>query len=81
MLTVDKLLMFLHRENIPEYAYGIYQEKDNAICIDKINDEWLVYYADRGVRNDLGWGKTEAQALNLLKLFLLKEYVWNRKKP
>lgn len=79
MLTIDKLINYLNKQNVPEYAYGIYQEKDDAICVDKVNGEWLVYYSERGVRNELGWGKTEPQALNILRLFLLEGYVWDKR--
>ena len=76
--TVDQLLSFLDRKNIPADAYSFYKDKDKdkdeAFCIEKVGDEWLVYYSERGAKNELGWAKSEGQALNLLKLFLLEAY-------
>ena len=72
--TVDQLLDFLDRKKIPADAYSFNKDKNDAFCIEKVSDEWLVYYSDRGVRNELGWAKSEGQALNLLKLFLLEAH-------
>jgi hypothetical protein len=72
--TIDLLVEFLDRKNIPRASYSFYKDKDESYCIDKIGNEWLVYYSERGTRNELGWAKNEAQALNILKLYLLQEY-------
>jgi len=72
--TTDELVDFLDRTNIPADAYSFYRDKDDAFCIDKIGGEWLIYYSERGTRNELGWAKSEGQALNLLKLFLLEAH-------
>lgn len=72
--TTNELVDFLERKNIPSDAYSFYRDKDDAYCIEKIDGEWLVYYSERGTKNELGWAKNEGQALNLLKLFLLEAY-------
>lgn len=71
--TTNLLVEFLDRMNIPRNTYSFYKDKDEAYCIDKIGNEWLVYYSERGTKNELGWAKNEAQALNILKLYLLEE--------
>lgn len=74
MWTVGELVIFLDRKGIPSSSYGIYEEKDEAFCLQKYGEEWGVYYSERGHRNELGWGKTESQALDILKLFLLEAH-------
>lgn len=72
--TADELLEFLDRKKIPAESYSFSKDKNDAFCIEKVGDEWLVYYSERGAKNELGWAKSEGQALNLLKLFLLEAY-------
>ncbi|RJG12036.1 hypothetical protein D3879_01535 [Pseudomonas cavernicola] len=74
MWTVKELISFLDRKGISTSSYGIYEEKNEAFCLQKSGEEWVVYYSERGNRNELGWGKTEAQALDILKLFLLESH-------
>jgi hypothetical protein len=70
--SVNELYSFLEREGIPRTAYSIGTDQDESYCLVPQGDEWLVYYSERGNRNELGWGKTEEQGLNLLKLFVLE---------
>lgn len=70
--TVSELLAFFDRKSVPRDAYAIYADADESYCLVQEGNEWLVYYSERGSRNHLGWGKTEAQALNILKLFVLE---------
>lgn len=72
--TTSELSKFLDSKNIPNSSYAFYASKDDAICLDKVGDEWLVYYFERGEKQPLAWGKTEAQALNVMKLFLLEAH-------
>ena len=70
--TTRELADFLRKRNIPDSAYSFDGDKDDAICVRRVGAEWLVYYSERGQANELAWGKTEAQALNVLKVFLLE---------
>jgi hypothetical protein len=70
--TADQLRDFLDRRGIPRAAYSIGGDQNESYCLVREGAEWLVYYSERGQRNELGWGKTESQALNLLKLFVLE---------
>lgn len=72
--TEEELVKFLDRKNISANSYSLYRDKDEAFCIDKIGNEWLIYYSERGVKNELAWAKSEAQAFNVLKLFLLEAH-------
>jgi hypothetical protein len=72
--TIQELTEFLNRKSIPPDSYSFYVDKDDAFCIEKTDGNWLVYYSERGTRNELGWAKSEEQALNLLKLFLLEAH-------
>ena len=63
---------FLDGKGISPNSYSLNFDKDEAFCINQVGGEWLVYYSERGERNELGWGKSEAQALNILKLFVLE---------
>jgi hypothetical protein len=72
--TPQELIAFLERKGITPSAYSIDADRDDALCLVREGSEWLVYYSERGQRNQLGWGKTEAQGLNLLKLFLLEAH-------
>ena len=70
-LTVSELVAFFQVERIPVDAYSLYADKDDAYCLTREGNEWMVYYSERGKRNELGWGKNEGQGLNLLRLFVL----------
>jgi len=70
--SVEKLVAFFGRLGIPQNAYSIYSDQDESYCVVREGNEWLIYYSERGHRNHLGWGKSESQALNLLKLFVLE---------
>lgn len=72
--TEQELVDFLNRKNIPADSYCLHGEKDEAFCLAQIGEEWLIYYSERGTRNELAWAKTLAQALNVLKLFLLEAH-------
>lgn len=70
--SVEELIAFFDRLEIPKNAYSIYSNQDESYCVVREGSEWLIYYSERGRRNHLGWGKNESQALNLLKLFVLE---------
>jgi hypothetical protein len=70
--TSDQLREFLDRHGVPRTVYSIGADQDESYCLVRIGAEWLVYYSEKGNRNELGWGKSESQALNLLKLFVLE---------
>lgn len=72
--TTQELVEFLNKVKIPADSYSLYSAKDEAYCLEKAGEEWLVYYSERGTRNELGWAKSEGQALNLLKLFLIEAH-------
>ncbi|NHR08734.1 hypothetical protein HA052_26455 [Chromobacterium haemolyticum] len=72
--TQQELIEFCNRKNIPLDAYSFYKDQDDSFCLEKIGGEWLIYYSERGSKNELAWAKSEAQALNILKLFLLEAF-------
>ena len=72
--TTQERIDFCDRKNIPSESYALYADKDEAFCLDKQGEEWRIYYSERGKKNELAWAKNEAQALNILKLFLLEAH-------
>jgi hypothetical protein len=72
--TKEKLMEFLDRAKIRPDSYSLSGDKDEAYCIAQAGNEWVVYYSERGRRNELAWGKTEDQALDVLKLYLLRAH-------
>jgi hypothetical protein len=72
--TKQQLVDFCNRKNIQPDAYSFYGDKDDAFCLDKVGNEWLIYYSDRGTKNELAWARNEGQAINVLKLFLLEAH-------
>jgi hypothetical protein len=70
--TVEQLVAFFDQQGIPKNAYSIYIDQAESYCLAREGQEWLVYYSEKGHRNHLGWGKTESQALDVLKLFVLE---------
>ncbi len=68
----QQLCDFFDHQGVPRNAYSIGEDQDESYCLVQHGSEWLVYYSERGHRNELGWGKTEDQGLNLLKLFVLE---------
>ena len=73
MWTIDKLRQYFKDQGIPESYFGLYRDVDDAFCVEKRGDEWLVYFSERGKRRELGWGKTESQALDILRLYVVEE--------
>ncbi|WP_156116563.1 hypothetical protein [Massilia sp. 9096] len=76
-LSIEKVTKYLTEKKIPEDAYAFYSDREDAFCIDKVGEEWLIYYVERGKRIELAWGKTESQALDVLRLYLLHEFKMN----
>lgn len=72
--TQQQIIDFFNRKNIDPESYSFYKDKDEAYCLDKLGCEWLIYYSEKGKKNELGWAKSEPQALNILKLFLLEAH-------
>lgn len=72
--TKKQLLEFLERADIRQDSYSLSGDKNEAYCIAQVGSEWAVYCFERGVRNALAWGKTESQALDVLKLYLLEAH-------
>lgn len=72
--TQQQLIDFCDRKNIDPDSYSFYKDKNEAYCLDKLGSEWLIYYSERGKKNELAWAKSEPQALNILKLFLLEAH-------
>ena len=70
--TVESIVAFFGRRGIPHNAFSIYSDKNEAYCLVREGEEWLIYYSERGARNHLGWAKNEPQALDVLKLFVLE---------
>lgn len=72
--TTAELAQFLTTKNVAVSTYSFYAQRDGAICLDKVDDEWLVYYCERGIRTELAWARSEAQALDYLRLFVLEAH-------
>jgi hypothetical protein len=72
--TTTEVASFLAWKNVPADAYSFYAQRDDAICLDKIDDEWLVYFSERGTRRELAWADSEAQALDYLRLIVLEAH-------
>lgn len=43
--TTVQLAEYLSRNGIPESAYSFNADKDEAFCISKVGQDWLVYYS------------------------------------
>jgi hypothetical protein len=52
-MTPSGLRREFERLGIRRNAYGIQVERDEAYCLLREGDEWLVFYAERGHRNDV----------------------------
>lgn len=72
--TTDELTAFLDARKIPKSSYSFKDHKDDAICLQKVGEEWVVYYSERGQVDELARCATEAKALNIMKLFLLESH-------
>jgi hypothetical protein len=73
--TPSEFGAFCERKGIPKSAYSLFAERDESYCVEKTGPaEWLIYYSERGRKNELAWAKNEHQALNVLSLFLLEAF-------
>lgn len=72
--TQQQLIDFFNRKNIDPDSYSFCEDKDEAYCLEKIGDEWSIYYSEKEGRNELAWAKSESQALNILKLFVFEAH-------
>jgi hypothetical protein len=70
--TQQEMVDFCDRKKILRTSYSFYADRDDAFCMDVVGLEWRIYYSERGTKNELAWAKSEEQALNILKLFLLE---------
>lgn len=73
-LTVEQLCNFLDSLGIPRDAYSVSGHLDDAYCVVKVGQEWLIYYSERGSRDELAWAKSYSQALNILRLFVMNGF-------
>lgn len=73
-MKTDDLVAYLARVGVPNHAFSIYGDRDEAYCVERVGGEWMIYYSERGKKNQLGWAKSEEQAMDLLKLFVLEGY-------
>jgi len=74
MWTIEKIKKYFVNQGVPEHYFGFYEDKDDAFCIEKKENEWLIYFSERGNKKELGWGKSESQALDILRLFVIEEF-------
>jgi hypothetical protein len=74
IMKADDLIAYLARIGVPNHAFSIYEDRDEAYCVERVGGEWMIYYSERGVKNQLGWAKSEDQAMDILKLFVLEGY-------
>jgi len=73
-LTAEQVCSFLDSLGIPPDAYSLSGHLDDAYCVVKVGQEWLIYYAERDSRNELAWAKSYPQALNILRLFVMNGF-------
>jgi hypothetical protein len=52
-MTPTGLRREFERLGVRRNAYGIGLERDDAYCLLRDGDEWLVFYSERGRRNDV----------------------------
>ena len=72
---IKESIAFLKRYGIPDHEFAIYEEKEDAICLEKVNSEWLIYYSERGSKYPQGWAKDEIQALELFCKIVLHGFL------
>ncbi len=51
--NLDSLDQELIKLGVPKNYYSLGREKNERTCVIKEDDEWLVYYFERGSREDL----------------------------
>jgi hypothetical protein len=62
-MTVEELRDELFRRGVPEDAYSLQGgARDECYVLDPTGSEWVVYYAERGLRTDERRFRTEAEA-------------------
>lgn len=44
---IELLKLTLEKFNIFEREYAIFEEKDEAMCLDRLFDYWITYYSDK----------------------------------
>ena len=69
--TTATLADFFAARGVPSHAYSFYLQRDDAICLDKVDNEWLVYFSERGARRELAWASSEAEALDYVRGIVL----------
>lgn len=60
-ITIKSLMNFLEKLNIPHYEYSVGYAED-AICIEKEEDNWIVYDGERGNKFQLKRFNNEQEA-------------------
>jgi hypothetical protein len=52
-MTPTSLRRDFERLGVNRWVYGIGRERDEAYCLVREGDDWLVFYSERGQRNDV----------------------------
>lgn len=74
-MNKNDLVKILKTSLISHYNYSIDDiEKDEAYHLAKENNQWIIFYMERGKRNILGTYKTESEACQALHK-ILKPYL------
>ena len=61
-MTRKELLILLEKEHIPKHYYSLEGGLPNdALCLNKINSSWVVYYSEMGEKyNEIGFPSEES---------------------
>ncbi len=61
-LDISLLELILRQEGVPESAYSIGEYSEEALCIEQVGDQWLVYFGEHGMVHNAEAFEDEALA-------------------
>lgn len=61
-----ELLDELDKLNVPTSYYSIKGPMEDRICLDKEKEQWVVFYAERGLKSELGTFRAESEACEFM---------------
>lgn len=64
MLKFNELKSYLNGKGIPEDSYSINEINDETLCIIEENNQWHVFYSERGLRTEEFYYHDESLAIS-----------------
>lgn len=63
---MEVLLITLYRFDVREREFSILEEKDESVCLDRLEDNWVTYYSEKNNKSNYKTHKTFYEACDAM---------------